>query len=253
MKSILITGGAHGIGAATTRMAARQGWRTGILDRDAAAATALAAELPDAVALACDVTDEAAVEAALDSFGTPAALANNAGVVTFAPLFDTPLDTFRRVLEIDLAGAFVVARATGRRMADAGGGAIVNVTSTGGICTSPGTNAYAAAKAGLAALTELMALEWGPLGIRVNAVAPGMTDGGVSAPIYAIPGARERRAQAVPLRRLADTDDIAAAILWLVSDGATYVHGHQLVVDGGLTRAVMTLVPRPVPDSPPPS
>ncbi len=244
MRSVLITGGAKGIGAETARQLAEAGYRVGLVDCDAASAAALAARLPNASAYPCDVRDEAAIEAVLDAFGTPYGLVNNAGIVHFAALLDTPQDAFRRVIETDLVGAFLVARAAARRMITAGGGVLVNVTSTVGICTSPGTNAYAAAKAGLAALSDLMALEWGPRGVRVNAVAPGMVDGGISAPIFADPAVKERRGRAVPLGRIARLEEIAAVIRWLISDEASYVHGHHLVVDGGMTKAVMTFIPR---------
>ncbi|MFN6979716.1 MAG: SDR family NAD(P)-dependent oxidoreductase [Gemmobacter sp.] len=245
MALIVITGGAAGLGAATARLATARGHAVAILDRDGAGAARLAADLPGATAHACDVTDEASVVAALDALGAvPDALVNNAGIVEFRPLIDTTTADFARTIAINLTGAFTVARAVAARMIPRGSGAIVNVTSIGGITTSPGTNAYAPAKAGLAALSELMALEWAPLGLRVNALAPGMIDGGMSTSVYADPDTRARRSGAIPARRLGTVEDIAQAIMFLLSPEADYVNGHQLVVDGGLTRAALAMIPR---------
>ncbi|MFN3642759.1 MAG: SDR family NAD(P)-dependent oxidoreductase [Gemmobacter sp.] len=245
MALIVITGGAAGLGAATARLATARGHAVAILDRDGAGAARLAADLPGATAHACDVTDEASVVAALDALGAvPDSLVNNAGIVEFRPLIDTTTADFARTIAINLTGAFTVARAVAARMIPRGSGAIVNVTSIGGITTSPGTNAYAPAKAGLAALSELMALEWAPLGLRVNALAPGMIDGGMSTSVYADPDTRARRIGAIPARRLGTAEDIAHAIMFLLSPEADYVNGHHLVVDGGLTRAALAMIPR---------
>lgn len=245
-KFIFITGGGAGIGAAIAEIAVARGHRVALFDRAADKVTALAERLgPAATAHVGDVCDETSVESTLDALGdVPDAVMNNAGIVQFTPLIDITAEDFRRIMDIDLNGAFIVARAAARRMIPRGSGSIINITSTGGIMVSPGTNAYAPAKAGLAALSKLMALEWGPLGVRVNALAPGMIDGGVSEPIYRDAKVRETRAGAVPLRRLGTTEDIANAALFLASDEAAYVNGHQMVVDGGLTQSVMSLIPR---------
>jgi NAD(P)-dependent dehydrogenase (short-subunit alcohol dehydrogenase family) len=125
-----------------------------------------------------------------------------------------------------------------------GRGVIINLTSINAITPAPGAGAYPAAKAGVVALTELFALELGAYGIRVNAVAPGFVDGGMSAPIYADPKIRALRSGAVPLKRLATVDDISNAVLWLASDGAAYITGHHLVVDGGVSHSVLLQLPR---------
>lgn len=245
-KLIFITGGGAGIGEAIAVAAVAKGHRVALFDRDGDKASDVAKQLgPLALAQSGDVTDEASIEAALDALGaTPDVVMNNAGIVQFSPLIDISAADFRRTMDINLNGAFLVARAAARRMITRGSGCIINVTSTGGIAVSPGTNAYAAAKAGLAALTRLMALEWGPLGVRVNALAPGMIDGGVSTPIYRDSKVRAARAGSVPLRRLGSLEDIAAAALFMASDEASYMNGHEMVVDGGLTQAVMAMIPR---------
>lgn len=239
MPLALVTGGAAGLGLATAEAALARGYRVASLD------LLPAPERPGLVSLIGDVTDPASIDAALAALDSvPDLLVNNAGIVRFAPLLDTTTADFARTIAINLTGAFTVARAVAARMIPRGSGVIVNITSIGGIQTSPGTNAYASAKAGLAALTELMALEWAPLGLRVNSVAPGMIYGGMSSSVYADEGTRQRRASAVPARRLGTEADIAEAVMFLASDGASYVNGHQLVVDGGVTRATMAMIPR---------
>lgn len=246
MKSAIITGGSSGIGAAISTAAVAAGYRVGILDVVPDRAEAFAAQLGNAVALPCDVTDEDAVVAAFDKFGvTPDLVVNNAGIVMFATLIEVSVADFRKVLDINLVGSFIVARTAGQRMARRGSGSIVNITSIGGVTPSLGTNAYAAAKAGMACLTQLMALEWGPQGVRVNAVAPGLIDAGMSAAILAEnPSIREVRSKGIPLRRMGKAEDIAQAVLFLASDAASYISGQQIVVDGALTHSVMAQLPR---------
>jgi len=245
-KLALITGGGSGIGAAIAAEAAREGYQVAVMDIEAQVVQAVAARLPGGIALACDITDEAAVQAALATLPrTPDLLVNNAGIVRFTPMLDMGVDVFRRVLDVDLTGAFVMSRMVARRLRDERrGGAIVHIASIGGITPSLGTNAYAAAKGGMIKLAELMALEWGPLGIRVNTVSPGFIDGGMSAAVYADPRTREVRAKAVPLQRLGLEQDIAQAVMFLAGERAGYVNGHNLVVDGGLIHSVLSQVPR---------
>ena len=121
---------------------------------------------------------------------------------------------------------------------------IINLTSINARTPGPGSGAYPATKAAVAKLTEHLSLELGPLGIRVNCVAPGFIDGGMSAPIYADERIRKLRGSAVPLRRLGSVDDIANAILWLASDEAAYITGQQLTVDGGVAHSVLAQLPR---------
>lgn len=245
-KLALVTGASGGLGTAIARAASQQGWRVALLDVKLEALQALAAQIPGALALPCDITDEHQVEAVLEQLGEPPELlVNNAGVVKFSHLLDISVAEFRRILDIDLTGAFVLSQAVVRRLQAAGRpGNIVNISSIGGITPSLGTNAYAPGKAGLAKLSELMALEWGPLGIRVNTVSPGFIDGGMSTAVYADPKTRAIRSAAVPLRRLGSEEDIAKAVMFLASDAAGYISGHNLVVDGAITHSVLSQVPR---------
>ena len=219
--SVVVSGAGSGLGEAIARCAAQRGWTVGVLDRDGDAAQRVASALgAPAVALVADTTSETQVDAALDTFAAatgraaPDGVVANAGIVRFGPLATLALDEWRAVVEVNLTGTFVTARAAAARMIAAGtGGSIVTVTSMNGVAPGPNAGAYGASKAAVALLTQQMALEWGPAGIRCNAVAPGLIDAGMSEPIYADPDIRERRAGRVPLGRLGRADEVA-------------VHGH---------------------------
>ena len=252
MKHAFVTGGGGDIGAAIGARATAAGYRVALVDQDGARASARAAQLDGAIGLQCDVTDEASVLAALDAtqaqFGAvPDLVVNCAGTARFKPLIDQTLDDFRRVLDVNLVSAFIVGQAAARRMLARGSGSIVNITSINGVTPAPNSGAYPASKAGLAKLTELMAVEWGPIGLRVNAVAPGFIDAGLSAPFFANQAVRDLRCKAVPTRRLGRSEDIADAVIFLASDAASYINGHELVVDGGASRALLALLPREAP------
>lgn len=248
-KTAIITGGAHGIGAGICELAAKRGYRVGVLDLKLADCEALVKTLPGSghVALQADVTDEHQMKAAFDAFGaTPDLLVNNAGIVRFGSLLEQTVDDFRASVNVSLIGTYIGAREAALRMVPRGSGVIINMSSLNAVTPGPGSGGYPAAKAGIAKLTEHMSLEVGPLGIRVNCVAPGFIDGGMSAPIYADPKVRALRGGAVPLRRLGTIEDIANAVLWLASDEAAYITGHQLVVDGGVAHSVLLQLPRKV-------
>lgn len=239
--SMLVTGGARGLGAAIAGRAAAAGYRVGAVD------IAFGGELATAVTpITGSVSDEADVERVFDEFGIPDVLVNNAGIVRFGPLVDLATADFRAVVDVNLIGTFLVARAAARRwIAEGRGGAIINVTSMNGVAAGPNAGAYGATKAGVALLTSQMAIEWGRHGIRVNAVAPGLIDAGMSEPIYADPATRAARESKVPLGRLGTADDIASVVLFLASAEAAYVHGQNIVVDGGVTGSVIAHLPRP--------
>ncbi|HEX4523905.1 MAG TPA: SDR family NAD(P)-dependent oxidoreductase, partial [Casimicrobiaceae bacterium] len=138
MKTALVTGAGNGIGAAIAQRLARDGYRIAVIDTDIENAKARAQSLPEAVAYATDVTDERAVEAMLDALGdVPEVLVNNAGIVRFGPLLDHSVADFRKVIDVNLVGTFIVSRAVGRRMIARGSGAIVNITSINAVAPSP--------------------------------------------------------------------------------------------------------------------
>ena len=247
MKWLLVTGGGHGIGREIARQAAGAGYAVAIWDHNGDTARAVAAELATPTHVTeLDVTDEAAVLAAVDELpAVPDAVVNNAGAVRFGPLLDLSLDDWDLAIRVNLTGSFIVGRTVARKMIERGGGCVVNISSINGVAAAPFVGSYSAAKAALLMLTQQMALEWAGFGVRVNAVAPGLIDAGMSEPIYADPVVRQQRTSRVPLQRLGNPDDIAAAVMYLVSDAASYLTGQTIVVDGGLTTATLGSLSRP--------
>jgi NAD(P)-dependent dehydrogenase (short-subunit alcohol dehydrogenase family) len=243
-RSMLITGAGAGIGAAIARAANAAGYRLGVMDADEKRAREVADTLEDAVPLTGDVRDAADMAAAVRRLGDVDVLVNNAGILRTGPLIDHSPDDFRLVMDVNLNGAFIASQAAARRMRDMGGGSIINIASINGIHPSPNCGAYVAAKSGLIGLTQQMSIEWGAMGIRVNAIAPGFVDGGMSTPFYANARVRARRAGAVPLGRLGTVEDVAHAVLFLASEEASYISGHTLTVDGGVINSVLLQLPR---------
>lgn len=245
-KLAVITGGGRGIGATLASAAAGRGYRVAVWDRDIESARHVAGSLPEATAFDVDVTDESALVAAFAGLGqAPDLVVNNAGAVRFGPLLDLALTDWRLVLDVNLTGTFLTARVAAKAMAAAGGGAIVNVASVNGVSPAPNAGAYTSSKAAVMMLTEQMAVEWASLGVRVNCVAPGLIDAGMSEAINADPNVRSRRQSHVPLGRLGRSEDIAAAVLFLASSEASYITGQTLVVDGGLTKTALASLSRP--------
>jgi NAD(P)-dependent dehydrogenase (short-subunit alcohol dehydrogenase family) len=246
---IVVTGAAHGIGAATATLAARSGAAVALLDRDADGAAALAARLRadgapgPLLALGCDVASAHSVEAAFAAvaaeLGPPRGLVASAGIDRGGLAHEIPLDDVDAVLNINLRGTFLTCRAALKAMLDAGaGGAIVCVGSPLGAVAAPGgTSAYSASKAGIAALVRTLAVDYGAHGIRVNGVLPGPTETELmwaNVPEAEVDATRAIVHDEVPLGRLADPEEPARAALWLLSDAASYVTGSQLACDGGV-------------------
>jgi NAD(P)-dependent dehydrogenase (short-subunit alcohol dehydrogenase family) len=248
MKSALVTGAGSGLGATIARRLAQDGYRIVAVDTNLKSAKSEVHALPKSIAYETDVTNEAAVEAMLDAFGEiPDVLVNNAGIVRFGPLLEHSVDDFRKVIDVNLVGTFIMARAVGRRMIERGSGSIVNITSLNAVAPSADAGAYPASKAAVALLTQHLALVLGPHGIRVNAVAPGFIDAGMGAAIYTDPDVRAARSQSVPVGSLGTADDVAEAVAFLVSDKARYTTGHQLMVDGGVSFSLKNHLPRKAP------
>ncbi len=250
-RSAIVTGGGRGIGEEICRTAAARGYRVGVLDIDGDGARRVASSIDGAVALVAAVNDEDSVLSAFDEFETEVGdvvdlVVNNAGIVRFGSLAELSAEDWRSTLEVNLTGTFLVGRTAASRMAATGrGGAIVNLTSINGVSPGPYAGGYGSTKAAVGILTAQMAIEFGPDGVRVNAVAPGFIDGGMSEPLYADPATREARSSAVPLRRLGTPADIASVVMWLGSDEAGYVTGQNLVADGGVISSVLANLPRP--------
>ena len=245
MRSALVTGAAGGLGAAIARRLAQEGYRVAIVDTDGAAAWAQASAIPDSVAFEADVTDEASIEAVLDAFGdVPDVLVNNAGIVRFGPLLTHSIEDFRKVLDVNLTGTFLMCRAAATVMIGQGsGGVIVNMGSVFGQQGVAGGAGYSASKAGVALLTHSLALELAPHGIRANTIAPGNMATEMHWDELRSRAARsggtldeqvEMVRASVPLGRHGTGGDIAGVVAWLVSPDAGYVTGQTIGVNGGI-------------------
>jgi NAD(P)-dependent dehydrogenase (short-subunit alcohol dehydrogenase family) len=241
-KVALVTGGGNGIGAATCRAFAAAGARVAVLDRNAAAAEAVAAEIKGrngaAAAHAIDVADRVAFTALAASIAEASGgidiLVNGAGTTVRRMIGEMGAEDWDRVIAVNLTGAFNGIQAVLPHMRRRGGGAIVNIASIAGQRISfGGTANYSASKAGLLGLTRHAAYELAPEGIRVNAVCPGPTATGFGG---AIPSeeAKAVRAQKIPLGRMCEAEDIADPILFLASHAARMITGVALNVDGGV-------------------
>jgi NAD(P)-dependent dehydrogenase (short-subunit alcohol dehydrogenase family) len=242
-RTALVTGASGGLGAHFARVLARHGAAVALAARRVDRLEGLAAEIAAAGgrahAVAMDVTDAASVEAAVraaeGALGTTIdVLVNNSGVSgRGARLLDLEDDEVAGVLDVNLTGAFRVAKAVVRRLVEAGQpGSVVNVASILAFGTSPGVGPYAASKAGLAHLTRAMALEWARHGVRVNALAPGYILTDINRDYFAS-DAGKAMIRRVPQRRLGDPSDLDGPLLLLASDASRYMTGTVLTVDGG--------------------
>lgn len=244
----VVTGAARGIGAAVARSLAANGARVALVDTDADTVRATAATLPSATAHPADVTDAAAVAQVIaaveDGVGPVDIAVNVAGVLRTGPVTETTDADWAAVLAVNTTGVFHVSRAVARRMVPRRRGVIVTVGSNAAGVPRAGMAAYAASKAAAAAFTRSLGLELAPYGIRCNVVAPGSTDtdmqramwtgradgSGAAAVIAGDPAAYR---VGIPLGRLAEADDVADAVTFLVSDRARHITLHDLYVDGG--------------------
>jgi NAD(P)-dependent dehydrogenase (short-subunit alcohol dehydrogenase family) len=239
----VVTGAARGIGWATAQALADAGAHPVLVDRDENALQRASATLGDRRVdhrtLALDVTDEAAVDAAFAGVaawrGRLDILVNNAGIALRRPSVELTRQDWQAVVDVNLTGVFLCARAAARYMLAARRGAIVNVSSIMGLSGGglyPNIS-YQSTKGALVNLTRALAVEWAPSGVRVNAVAPTWVRTDLTRGLMDDPALLARMLDMTPLRRLAEPEDVAAAIVFLASDGAAMITGHTLPVDGG--------------------
>jgi NAD(P)-dependent dehydrogenase (short-subunit alcohol dehydrogenase family) len=238
---ILVTGGASGIGADTGARLASAGARIVIADLNVDQAKLKAADIVarggQAIAVPCDITNpercEGAARAAVDQFGRLDGLVNCAGISRPHDSISLPPADWADMVDVQLNGAFYIAQACGRRMW-AEGGAIVFITSTNAEAAFPRRAAYCSAKAGVAMLTKVLAIEWAEKRIRVNAIGPAYVATEMTQRNIAAGNVDEARIKArIPLGRLAQPGDVADAVSFLLSDQASFITGHSLYVDGG--------------------
>lgn len=228
----IVTGGTRGLGLSMATALTQAGARVVVCGRNAPAS------LPDGVSFrAADIRDpeqaKALVEAVVAEHGRLDILVNNAGGSPQAAASEASPRFFDAILKLNLHAAMYMAQAAHGHMARAGAGSIVNIASVSGIRPSPMTAAYGAAKAGLLNLTQSLAQEWGPDGIRVNAIIVGLMQTETAAETYGDEAAQAAVAQSLPLQRMGRGEDIASAVLWLCSDMASWVSGARINVDGG--------------------
>jgi hypothetical protein len=232
-RSVIVTGAAHGIGAAIAYHLATRGWRVAAADVDGDAAASVAAEV-GGVAAVCDIGSEADVDRlvalARTHFGRLDAIVSNAGIGKFQPLEETSLEAWNRVLATNLTATFLLAKAAQRDLRQARG-SMVTIASTRAHMSEPGTLAYSASKGGLVALTHALAITLAP--VRVNCISPGWIDTGRHGALKPTDHAQH------PAGRVGRPEDVAAAAAYLLSPEAEFVTGAELIVDGGMTRKMI--------------
>lgn len=244
-KTAVVTGAARGIGAAAARLLLDQGAAIAVVDLDpeqaAITATTISAEGGRAIGIGCDVSDSDQVEQMTESvarkLGPPDILVNNAGILRDNLLYKMSVDDWDSVMNIHLRGSFLCARAAQKYMVERRWGRIVNLSSTSAL-GSRGQANYAAAKAGLQGFTKTLAIELGPFGIGVNAVAPGFIETAMTRATAERMGLdfdamKKHEIQSIPLRRIGSPEDVAGVISFLCSEAASYVTGQVIYVSGG--------------------
>lgn len=236
-KTALVTGGSRGLGLEIAAGLREAGARVVLLARRESFFEEALRLIPDAVPIVGNVQDEGSLEAAFARTGPVDILVNAAGVTWGQDALEVPVEKIREVLDINVTGAFLASRIAARSMKVRGYGKILNIASVAGLAGSPSevmdAAAYSASKGALIALTRDLAVKWGPLGIRVNALAPGFFPTRMTEKLLARTEqlVRER----TPLGRIGKTGELAAAALYLCSPASDYVTGQVLAVDGGMT------------------
>lgn len=242
-RTILVTGGASGIGLGVVEEVLARGWRAAVMDLPGEGIDRLAGRAGLRVT-GLDVTDEAAVAAEIaaieQSFGPLVGVVNSAGIARDVAMLKTDLGLFRRTMEVNVIGSFLVAREAARVMRGRGG-SIVNIASVSGMKGNEGRVAYGASKGAVIQMTRVMAVELAPLNIRVNVVAPGPIETPLVREVHT-PEVRETWMRTVPMRRYGDPQDIATACAFLLDPAQSgYITGQTLAVDGGFAIAgIMT-------------
>lgn len=245
-RCALLTGGASGIGFEIASLLHEREWDVFLVDQNAEALRS-ACELlsiDPSRGIACSVTDEAEIEQAVAfaaASGPLLAVVNSAGVGMDKPAVDTGIEEFRRIVDINLTGTFIVARAAARHWLKTGGpGSIVNISSVSGIVGNKGRAAYGSSKGAVNVLTHILATELGPNDIRINAVAPGAIDTPMSRAVHT-DDVRSQWHERIPQKRYGTSREIANAVAFLVSDDASYINGQILAVDGGFSHAGLAM------------
>jgi gluconate 5-dehydrogenase len=238
-RRALVTGASQGIGLALAQGLAEAGAQVVINGRDRARAEAAAAGIPGAEVLVFDVTDHDAARAAVDGFeaeGKPIdILVNNAGIQHRAPLQDFPAEAFERLLQTNVASVFHVGQAVARHMIVRGRGRIINIASVQTALARPGIAPYTATKGAVGNLTKGMATDWARFGLTCNAIAPGYFETPLNAALVADAEFDAWLKKRTPAGRWGKVDELKGACIFLASDAASFINGHTLYVDGGIS------------------
>lgn len=248
-----ITGAGGGIGSTLSTGFANVGAHVALLDRNLSAAQVVANRIRDeggtAVAIECDISDQSSVTSAAKEcerlLGPCEVLVNNAAALNSGPLIDTELSKWNELLAVNLTGYLLCSQAFGKQMVERRNGSIVHVASIAGYFPQAYSGAYSVSKAGVLMMSQILAVEMGEFGVRSNVVSPAMVRTPLSDPFYKDPEMLRRREEIVPSRRIGTPTDIMETALFLASDRASYVNGQELLVDGGVSRALLGLFPRP--------
>lgn len=248
-KVAIVAGGARGLGGRVAEDFVAEGGRVVIGDVNAELGKELAARLgrEKALFVDLDVTNpsqcERIVEAAVQSFGSPGYLVNSAISINGASLLELSLDKWQQTINVGLTGTFLMAQAFARhRVKEGKPGAIVNLSSVAAFNPYPGAGAYSTVKAAIIHVSELMAIEWAPHGIRVNAIAPGTVETPLTAYLKD-PEIRRQRSETIPLGKVGQPDDVSRGILYFLSDDASWVTAATLAIDGGVNMSLMNHIP----------
>ena len=238
----LITGSSQGIGLSLARGLAEHGARVVLNGRDSAKLEAAAATVPGASFHAFDVTDEAATRAAIEQIeseiGMIDILINNAGMQFRAPLEDFPVERWRQLFETNVTSAFLVGQAVARRMIPRRRGKIINIASVQSELARPSIAPYTATKGAIRNLTRGMCTDWGAYGIQVNAIAPGYFKTPLNQALVDNEEFSAWLEKRTPARRWGNVDELVGAAVFLASDASSFVNGHTLYVDGGITASL---------------
>ena len=241
-RTALVTGSSQGIGFALAKGLAGAGAKVVLNGRDGAKLAVAAAQIPGAATLAFDATDHDAVRAAVDAFeqagGPIDILVNNAGMQFRTPLEDFPADAFERLLQTNVASVFHVGQAVARHMIRRGRGKIINIASVQTALARPGIAPYTATKGAVGNLTKGMATDWARHGLQCNAIAPGYFDTPLNAALVADPAFSAWLEKRTPAGRWGKVEELVGACVFLASDASSFVNGHVLYVDGGITASI---------------
>ena len=241
-KRALITGSSQGIGLALAQGLVAAGAQVVLNGRDAGKLAQAQALVPGAMVLPFDATEHAAVRAAVDGFesshGAIDILVNNAGMQHRGPLEDFPEDAFQRLLQTNIASVFNVGQACARHMIARGAGKIINIASVQTALARPGIAPYTATKGAVGNLTKGMATDWAKHGLQCNAIAPGYFDTPLNAALMADPAFTTWLEKRTPAGRWGRVDELVGACIFLASPASSFVNGHILYVDGGITASL---------------